>query len=123
MRDYFNRYALMFKSDYILKTKEDILIKNKKHRQILSIVKIINTVSYLQFQLEYNRIMNENKNRDKTEEGFLCKRCGNRYKGDYNVSDRFILDIKYKEHEIGSICGRCIIDSLETLGFFNYEIK
>ena len=54
-----------------------------------------------------------------------CQRCGERYKVDLIVSDELWEKIKpeVKKKGSGLLCGRCIAERIEKMGYNAYTLK
>ena len=57
-------------------------------------------------------------------EGCLCQGCGKRYKVDFLIPDKWWIRIRPadKPEEGGLLCGHCIIDRLERMGYGAFHV-
>ena len=63
------------------------------------------------------------KEQNLKNEGCKCQICGQRYKVDIIVPDKIWYKIIDKDKEKGGLlCGRCIIDKLEQLGYSAFRL-
>jgi hypothetical protein len=60
---------------------------------------------------------------DPRDLGCLCQGCGSRYKIDFNLPDKIWEKIKPQGKQGGLLCGKCIVEKLESLGFGAFELR